>query len=617
MHISLLFWLALLLPGYVLIRRYSEDDLDSGLLGTLGLSYLAVFAVLSPVSIACYLLKLPVWVLSAACVLLILAAPIELSRRRWWPGFFKLFVTGVCIELLILIVDMAMGTRVGSVFAGDAFVHMGRIRFLVDHGMSNLDPYCATPYFYPIYHTNILHAMYAVATELTGGDHLRVWSASLPWGKLLCASGAYYLVWCLFRRQWPAWVAAIYIMILVAPVTFTVYPNQIAQRWVAPYMIGFAVQACCNARSRRSVWKLAAAALVLGQIHGLYAFYTAGVIAPALGILFLVRFLRRRPDRWHTGACLAVTCLAFVFPLVSKLMTAPSAPTTTQKTQAQARASPPPIPPGYIGFENGWMMRDPRLGLGPKGKWTAALMGVGIGLAMLGRRRREAAYALSFFGVALAALYLPPLCTALFHVVQKAWILGRFGFIISLFFVTFGIGAAAFALEAKTRFWWVRSLLSIAVCAWVIPFPKKEPYDWESYLGNAIRRDEHLTDRLKGRDRLRSVLGRYIPSGQTVLVSSKRTIDLVMLHDAYVVASPSTSAGVNDLQQRRLDRQRMLSQDTPWQVRRELLHKYHIEYWVGLGARRPPEWARGHTSRVIKQPPQKGGQLVIARLNLE
>jgi hypothetical protein len=45
MALALLFWLGLLLPGYVVLRLTSREDLKSGLLGTIGLSYLAVFAL--------------------------------------------------------------------------------------------------------------------------------------------------------------------------------------------------------------------------------------------------------------------------------------------------------------------------------------------------------------------------------------------------------------------------------------------------------------------------------------------------------------------------------------------------------------------------------------------
>ena len=84
MYASLFFWLALLLPGYVLVRYVWQDDLRSGLLGTIGLSYLAVFTLLSPVSILCYLLHTPVAVFSAAYAVAVLAGALEITRRGWW-----------------------------------------------------------------------------------------------------------------------------------------------------------------------------------------------------------------------------------------------------------------------------------------------------------------------------------------------------------------------------------------------------------------------------------------------------------------------------------------------------------------------------------------------------
>ncbi len=86
MYVTLLFWLGLALPGYVVVRLWAKDDLESGLLGTLGLSYLATLAVLSPVSIACYLVGAPLSVFSAACCLSVLVAVVELTRRQWWGG---------------------------------------------------------------------------------------------------------------------------------------------------------------------------------------------------------------------------------------------------------------------------------------------------------------------------------------------------------------------------------------------------------------------------------------------------------------------------------------------------------------------------------------------------
>ena len=206
MYISLFFWLALLLPGYVLVRYFWEDDLRSGLLGTVGLSYLAVFALLSPISILCYLLHVPLGAFSVACSVTMLAGALEITRRGWWRDIVKLFAVSISVELLIVVADMVMGARVGALIAGDAVVHLARIRFLLDHGFNNCDPFVAGRYFFPIYHTNLHHALYAACSQLTGIHHVSVWYASLTWAKVLIATGSYYVAWSVFDRRWVAWV---------------------------------------------------------------------------------------------------------------------------------------------------------------------------------------------------------------------------------------------------------------------------------------------------------------------------------------------------------------------------------------------------------------------------
>ena len=41
MYLSLIFWLALFLPGYALLRRYAPDTLKSGLLGAIAVAHYA------------------------------------------------------------------------------------------------------------------------------------------------------------------------------------------------------------------------------------------------------------------------------------------------------------------------------------------------------------------------------------------------------------------------------------------------------------------------------------------------------------------------------------------------------------------------------------------------
>lgn len=601
-YLSLLFWLALVIPGYAVVCHLDRAQLKSGFLGTLGLSYAATLGLLAPISILCYLWSLPLAVFSSVCVLLVLAGAIEITRKRWWHDAHKLIVGAFGIELLILVIDMVMGARAGAMLGGDARVHLARIRFLLDHGLSNLDPFCAVPYFYPIYHTNLLHALYAAAAQLTGGDHLLAWHVSLPWGKLLTASGVYYLVWSVFGRRWPAWVAVVFAVGVSGPVTFTIYPNKLAPYWLAPYMIGFAIQACRTECSRRTCVQLAAGALVLGQIHGLYALYTVGIIAPVVGVRFLTHLLRRKPDRWRLATCILALSLALPFPLISKLKSrAPDS--SVQEVQAADRTSA-----GFVEFANGWVMRDPMCGFGGGGPWSLPVLGAGIICALAGSRRREAAISLAIIGVVAAVYYVPPLCSAVLNFVGEEWILIRLGFVLRLGFFIFGPGVLAFVLLPKARHWWVQTLLSLLAFAAAFPYAgHNKPHDWQTY--GMIARRQRL-GQVKRYGELRRFLEKQVPAGNTVLTDSREGMLLVMLHDCYVVASASSSLGIADLPQRRKDLEAMLSDETGWELRRQLFRSYDIEYYYPGQAR--PKWVEAHWKDLIRE-----GRFVLVRLDVD
>lgn len=608
MYTSLLFWLALSLPGYVIVRHLFRDDLESGLLGTIGLSYLAIFGLLTPVSIGCYLFGAPVWVFTSACVLAILAAPIELSRRKWWGGMFRLLLAGVCVETLLVLTDMILSARVGSFFIGDARVHLSRIRFLLDHGFSNLDPFCSEPYFYPIYHTNILHALYAAATQISGGDHLTVWFASLPWGKLVGASGVYYMVWSIFGRKWPAWIAALCVLSHQAPVTFMVYPNKLAPFWLAPYMVGFAVQACRAETSPRTWIKLAAGALVLGQVHGLYAIYAAGMVLPVIGAVLLFRLVRRRPGRRALAACFFAVCLALPFPAISKLKAKPTGSTGRLVQAADTSGR-------YLHFDNGWLMLNPKNGIGPADLWTVPVFFGGIIIAMLGRRRREAGVMLAIGCVGAAVFYIPPLCAFAMSMVQRDWILSRFTFSLSLFYLAFAPGALAFAIESRTKHWWVRSLLSLMIFAAIFPLRSKKPFDWRTYLQTASAPERDRLASLRRYQSIASFLKQQIPPGLTVFCYPAHGVDLVMSHDLYLVASTSSSIGVLDLPARKMDVIEVINPATLWPRRNELLDKYGIEYFVFYDGNPPPAWAAGHLKQVGRPLRVGAGYFLVMRRN--
>ena len=329
---SLIFWLLLGIPGYAALRRFDADQLNSGLLGAICLSYLGTLILLTPVIIIGYLFRLPLAVFSGAYVVLVVAGLLDLFRMKAWRDMARLAAAAVGVELLLLAGDMWLSARTGSIMTADATVHLGRIRFLLDHGMSNADQYMAGDYFFHLYHTNLLHTLCAAAAQLTGVSHFGVWFAALPWAKLLAASGAYYLAWSVFGRRWPAWVAAAFVIGMQGPVTFMIYPNKLAPFWLLACVLGLVVQVCCEPRWRIAVW-IGGAILVVGQIHSLYGGFALVLCGPVVAAAVVVHW--RRSGR---GVATLVGCgVALTLFLPFALLAKPH-PVAAEKDDAVAEA---------------------------------------------------------------------------------------------------------------------------------------------------------------------------------------------------------------------------------------------------------------------------------------
>ncbi len=615
MYVSLLFWLAMVFPGYVAMRRVQAGDHDdppagtrchtqSGLLGTVAVAYVGTLGLLSPVSILCYLLRLPVAAFSCVCAALVVAAVVEITRRRWWADLGRLVTAAISIELAILAVDLLMGARVGAHLDGDTRVHLARIRFLLDHGFSNYDPFIAGQFFFPIYHTNILHAVYAACGQLTGVDHFGVWFASLVWAKLMVASGIYYLVWCVFDRSWPAWLAAVYTIGLTGPVNFIVYPNKLAPLWLLPVLVGFAVRDLGGRCTWSSCVKLAVGSLVLGQMHGLYSAVEVVVLAPVLGTAAVNKLVRKRPDRWPAALCAVGLLAALPFPLASKLGT-PEPIRPAGATQPAARG--PIDHPGFLRVGDRWWMVDPHEGFTAGGARVAMLAG-GIAVSLIGSRRRYAIVLAAVVGVMALVLYTPPLCTAALAAVGQPWILGRFECILRMGLTALLVPGIAFLLESWIRptGWkpvphgWVRGLIAVGVLfLGIASASPTKMHNWTTYRQRAVTGQadvdpEGPAEKLQRLRNYRRVFEEFIPRGETILAPLEAGLSAVMLHDCHIVAGARGNNGVPDFAQRRRDVGQMLADDTPWPQRRALLQKYgagdHMYLWPsGLSA--VPQWA--------------------------
>ena len=133
--------------------------------------------------------RAPLEVFSFACVALILAGLIELTRRRWWADLGKLAAAAVSVELVIVLVDVVMGARVGAHLDGDTRVHLARIRMLLDHGFNNYDPFIAGGFFFPMVLLAVVwhDSFYALNPILIGRSILRTLLPYCGMVLLFCA----------------------------------------------------------------------------------------------------------------------------------------------------------------------------------------------------------------------------------------------------------------------------------------------------------------------------------------------------------------------------------------------------------------------------------------------
>ncbi len=587
-YFPLLFWAALVIPGYALLCRFDRDELKSGLPGVLALSYLATFVLISPVAIAGYWLRFPLIILSAWCVLLVAAGLVEIVRGGHWRRMGQLLMGALGVELLLLLIDLVGSARVGTILGGDAIVHLGRVRFLLDHGLSNLDPVVAGEFFYPIYHTNILHALCAAGAQLTGGDYLSVWMMALPLAKLLVVGASFYLAWTVFERHWPAWTVAVFVLVAQGPVRFLPYPNKLAPLCVLVFMFAFVVE-LWRRPSWRPVIKLAGGALLLSQLHVLYGGFALILLGPVLGVLAVLYLVQRRPGAGLLGAAAAALLVCMPLTIATQVNRARPA---RARAAAQTAVEPSVNWEHFIRVGDDMLIRDPRRGFGGWHGYRLLWLAGGVTCAWLVRRERETVLLMSVAAIAAAIFFFPPLCSAAIRVLSEGWILRRLEIVWYSLLVVFVPGAVAALLGQRwIRVRWLQSVLSLAVIPLSLHMiPQNAPYDWRTYgaIAASTARERTFTRELV-RD-TRRMLAEHLPPGATVLADPGRGMRLVQAYDCRLIAPRRGSMGVPGLQRKRKDVWQMLSDRTPETERRELLDRYGIEY---LFTWRELAWVRG------------------------
>jgi len=622
------FWLLLLLPGLAIARRFAPEELASGPIAGIAVCAAATLTCLAPLVAALYLVgtvaAVPIEVLAAILVAAIAGGAIACLRMGLWRRAGSLAIALLSIEAAILLVDLVLSWRVGSMLGADARIHVTRIRFLWEHGLSNLDPFVADGSPYPIYHTNLWHALIAAGARLCGCDPLVMWHGSLPAAKALIATGLAYSAWALLGSRWAAAVAATMAVVLRGPTTFSIYPNQLAPWFLLPMLAGVALRACerrgptTSADSPgRAATKAALLAWCLGMFHPLYAGFAVAAFAPVLLLASAWRWLGARDLR--PAAVLAALLLAALpSPLIGRALTvpdrsvAPSAGDAAQPAEgglheeidgdagveaptaalARLSATAPPMaarPPGFRVDDAGRLARAWGRGFTGGGGWRLWVLLGGVVLAGLLLRRAAPLLAAGAIATIRGIMLWPPLCDAALRVLGAVWMLQRFETIADVLWVPLSAPLAAALLEPWIRWRLLQTLLvPLAIPAALWHGWYQAPYDWASYRARALQPEATRVGReLRPMLRLQQRLAEWIPPGSVVVCEPALADRTTMLHGVRVIAAQRSSTGVDGLRWRTRQLRRMLAGRTDEATRGELFERFGATHLV---ATELPDW---------------------------
>ena len=645
----LLFWLALLLPGAAVARRLIPQELRGGVLPSMAVSWMTTFVVLAPVVIVGYLVRVPTAPMAALLAVFIMWGAIDLLRARAWVGTRHAVVAIIGIAGAVVLIDLVLAERVGAILNNDARVHIARIRFLVEHGLSNGDPFIQGPveFPYPIYHTNILHALHAIACKLMFIDPLQCWFGSLGASRLMIASAGAYLAWVVLGGSWAPLVAALMVVVHRAPYDYTLYPNQLAPWFAIPIAVAVAIRLLSAPRDVHAlsvvsvVFIMAGVAAVVGMIHPLYAGFLVVIVAPIAGAVGLWRLIRGMPG---AVAALMVTVTVVVvgglFPLAAKTMTAsesasgyvarPSERELARRARDRAlnaqvppsvanTASPTGVPgnadaegrdrgsavqsqDGFTTWQFGdtqWVSRT--FGRGFTGGlfgipgWRLLVMAIGTFLAVRMAHRREALLLAATIGVVQAVVMTPPLCTEAIRFLGAQWMVSRFEALAFVLWIPLSVPALAAVLEGIRPWRAGKALLlssTIAVLALFAAVAHASfvpPYSLAGWLERGMAsRSARLDDRYRGLVEQQEWMRQAIPDDAVVACGRLTGTWVAMLRGSALVCSERSSTGVPRGATRVRQAAEMLDDRTD-EARRSLLFRhYGVTHAVMSG--RVPAW---------------------------
>jgi len=640
-----LVWLILPWPGFVALRRFDDGCLRQGLPAAYAWSALATLILLTPVSIACYLLETSVMVPALWWIALAIAATFFAIRDQIWRSWRPALAGVLGVELLVLI-DAWFAFRHGTHFGGDTSVHLARIRFLVDHGMTNRDPFCAVEYFWPIYHTNIMHTLHAGISAATRTDPFLVWFSSLVWSRIMIVCAVYTLAWSIFRRGWVAWSAALFMLAVNAHSALLTYPNKLAPFVIVPLLLALGVRALRERDRWTATMLIAATAVVLGEVHGMYVAFALAFIVPTLLIGTAWASVRQRAVAWKPLAAACAIAIGSPFPLISRQVVADAREQrsaavesnddiTAQGEDDSAANDVPEVVggrgPHVLTLANGMRVRNPHRGFTAQSRRPIVLILAAIVVLVALRQRRAAIIILPTLFMSMM-LFIPPLCTLAMRILGEEWVLLRAQFLYPIAIACLVPTALVITAAAAGRT--VPPLRRVfegeaqhvalrfgALLAGLVGVLLGFAYDntWTRYREEFIAKAmEPLDDRMRAY-RERRILNEHImslvPPGETLLCPLESSALVCSLADVFVVASRSSSLGVPDLPQRRRDLATMLDVDTPWPERRRLLESYDVRYVLLEG--NTIQWANTRASNAVYRRVDGRDIPLVAELRLD
>lgn len=618
-----LFWFALALPGYAVLRRWDRESLRRGFLYGLARCYLASFTLLTPLSVLGYWRNWPLWTFSATCALTITVGAIALARdhNALWAGLRKPSLLAA-VSCALIGVDLWLGVRAGAHTQGDAGYHVARVRMLIVDGLSNWDPIVAQPRLDVIYHTNLYHALIAASAQLTGSDAVVAWLATWPFAKLLVAAGVGQLACCVFGAPAAAWLASLAVLVSQSAYSALPFPNTLAPLALLPMGLCAATELWSERAPLAAAW-LAASAIALAQMHALNAVFLALIVGPVLvvvlllrGALALLRVKRRAGPRagvlvlgllacgaslpWLVVAGaprmqqlvqLALPALKAAAPLPqpkdraeTKQQEEPeseSEPSAETNTHQSNKSKPVYKAERFRKLDNGRSVYEPGNLRGPYN--THGIMAAVV-LSMLALRpRRELGALALFLTMTCAWLLVPTLCSALLFLTGAPWAALR---------ITQVLPVASYALvPAAPLFWLARvpstlgwrrwaelPLLAAALGFGSLQISHGEPWTPERLWQRALDYEARTQwERLSTRQAL---LCGPIPKGEVVMAHPRWDYGLPMLcRNSVIALGPGRGwHGLPYMHKRRAHVDEFFHENTSGPRRIELMRKYQTRY---------------------------------------